>query len=551
MTATPPPARTLPELLARCAAEVPHREALVAGTQRFSYADLARETAASAVAIGGLGIGDGDRVALLAPNIAGWIPIAIAAQALGARVDAFNTWVKAYDLAHLLTESQAGLLVMADGVRGSDLLGEAAALLPELTTAASPGWRSARFPSIRSVAVLGDRVPPGAYSWNRTVGAARGQAHDLRSLSVDPANREEDTAFVVYTSGSTKQPKAVPLAHRNLIVNGFHIGERLRLGGEDRVWFASPLFWSFGCANALMATMTHQACFVLQERFEAREAAELMRREHVTAAYLLPTMSEALEAAVPDELRALECLQTGVTIGRPDEVERAAVTLGISGICNVYGATETYGNCCVTDRQQPLDERLHTQGQPLPGVELRIVEPETGDRLDIGAVGELHVRGRITPGYLNDDEANAAAFSPDGWYRTGDRMTINSDGSVTYLGRLSDMIKTSGINVSPAEVETFLSTHPDIAQAVVLGAPHPTRDEVVVAFVVPRDDALTAETVIQYCRDNIASYKVPWVVSLVPSLPQTGTGKVSRRDMLDAATSLVRARVDSTAALPR
>ncbi len=545
MNPEPPRARTLPQLLADAAAAAPAHEALVAGQSRLTYAELATASAGAAGALASLEVGDGDCVALLAPNIAEWIPVAIGAQALGARVDAFNTWVKAYDLEFLLASSQAKVLVMVASVRNSDLLAELGSLVPEMTAAASTDWASSRFPALQHVVVIGEKVPAGAHRWSDLVERTASQAQSpeppelLERLMVEPSAHAEAIAFVLYTSGSTSKPKAVPLAHRDLIVNGFQIGERMGLGPQDRVWFGSPLFWSFGCANALMATMTHQGCFVLQEQFEARAALELMIAERVNAAYLLPAMTDALAREVAEEMRGLATLRTGVTIGRPDEVERAAVTLGVASICNVYGATENYGNCCVTDHRLPLAQRLVTQGPPLPGVQARVVDEQSGRTLPPGEPGELHVRGRVTPGYLNDDEANSKAFTADGWYRTGDRMVINADGSVTYIGRLTDMIKTSGINVSPAEVESFLATHPDVAEAVVLGAPHPTRDQVVVAFVVPRSDALSSQDVIDYCRRNIAGYKVPYAVAVVASIPKTGTGKLVRRNLLDTATSLV------------
>lgn len=538
-----PTAVTLPQLLIECAAAGPHREALVAGGTRLTYGRLADEAALAASVLSALGVADGDCVALLAPNIPEWIPLAVGIQSLGARVDAFNTWVKAYDLDYLLRTSGAEVLVMVDAVRSSNLAGELATLVPEMANAAPGEWRSERYPSLRHVLVIGDNVTGGAHSWALLRGAARERLGERPTLT-DRSGGSGEIAYVLYTSGSTKNPKAVPLEHRKLIENGFHIGERMGLGSDDRVWFGSPLFWSFGCANAVMATFTHHACLVLQEQFEPRSALELMSAEKATAAYLLPAMTDALASTVGSEMNALESLRTGVTIGRPDEVERVAVRLGVREICNVYGATENYGNCCVTDHRQPLGARLRTQGQPLPGVEARVVDAETGEVLAAGMAGELQVRGRVTPGYLNDDEANAAAFIADGWYRTGDRMVINDDGSVTYIGRLTDMIKTSGINVSPAEVESFLTTHPGVSEAIVMGAPHPTRDQVVVAFVVPCFPALSAQELIDFCRENIAGYKVPWVVSIVSSIPTTGTGKVARRTLHDAATALVDERID-------
>ncbi len=535
-----PSASTLPELLRATATRAPGSDALVAGSTRWTYAQLSRQSDVAAEVLAGLGIGVDDTVALLAPNIAEWIPVAFGAMTLGARVDAFNTWVKAYDIDYLLGSSAASVLVMVDRVRSSDLVAELETLLPEVFGVAPDGsWHSDRFPHLRHVVVIGDWVPTGALSWRELAA----QAADAEPRPRVPAARAGEPAFVLYTSGSTKNPKAVPLCHRDLILNGFHIGERMGITAADRVWFGSPLFWSFGCANALMNAMSHGACFVLQEQFDPVSAADLMTDERVTAAYLLPAMVDALVGSVAERIRAVETLRTGATIGRPEEVRRAIVDLGIDGMCNVYGSTETYGNCCVTDRAMPLDTRLTTQGEPLTGVEVRVVDQETGALLARGAPGELQVRGRIMPGYLGDDGANADAFTTDGWFRTGDRMVVNPDGTVSFVGRISDMIKTSGINVSPAEVESFLAGHPEIAETVVLGAAHPSKDEVVVAFVVARTPDLTADDVVAYCKDRIAGYKVPWVVSIVDSLPRTGTGKLVRRTLQQSAAELVSAKL--------
>jgi fatty-acyl-CoA synthase len=530
--AAPPAATTLPELLDDLAAHSPDADALVAGPTRLTYQQLAEHTQVAARVLAALGAGVDTVVGLMAPNLAEWIPVAVGAQRLGARVDAFNTWAKAYDLDFLLGSSSAPILVLADRVRGADLVAELRTLVPEID---DPGpLRSRRFPHLRHVVVIGSDIPAGARSWTDLVAE-----HCDGAPVTGPADRGDCPAYVLYTSGSTSNPKAVPLCHRDLIVNGFHIGERMGLGAHDRVWFGSPLFWSYGCANALMATLTHGACFVLAEQFSAEGAAQLMHREQVTAAYLLPTMIDAFAGGVAQEVRSVTSLRTGLTIGRPEAIDRAAHELGISDICNIYGSTETYGNCCVTDHRMPLERRRVTQGKPLPGVEVRIVDEDTGAVLPAGEPGEAQVRGRLTPGYLGDGSDNETAFTPDGWFRTGDRLVVNTDGTVSFVDRTSDMIKTSGINVSPAEVESFLIDHPGVGEVLVVGAPHPSKDEVVVAFVVPANDDITPEELMRHCKENIAGYKTPWLVSLVTELPRTGTGKIVRRGLRDRAAELV------------
>lgn len=529
----PPESTTLPALVRDAAAATPDAAALVAGPTRWTYRELDREARRAASVLAGLGVGRGENVGLLATNTAVWPAVALGAMRTGARVDAFNTWAKAWDLDHLIGASRCRVLVLTPRVRSADLLGELRGLVPELWSADPGAWHSERFPALRHVVVLEGDAPRGALRWDELSETAEPTDPDAIDAHGD------DPAFVLYTSGSTRYPKAVPLLHRDLIVNGFHIGERMALTTADRVWLGSPLFWSYGAANALMATLTHGACLVLQEQFAAEDAATLLADERCTAAYLLPSITDAL-ATVAERVRAVSSLRTGLTIGRPDEVRRAVEELDVPGICNVYGSTETYGNCCVTSQDTPLELRLTTQGPPLPGVELRVVD-EAGEVLGDGELGELQVRGRVMPGYLGDADATAAVLTEDGWYRTGDRLRIRPDGAVEFGARLTDMIKTSGINVAPAEVESYLSGHPAVTDVAVVGAPHPSRGEVVVAFVTT-DREVDGEELRRYCREGVAGYKVPWEVVVVPRLPTTATGKLVRRVLVEQATERIEAR---------
>lgn len=536
---TPPDVATLPALLDLQAERFGGREAIVAGETRMTYAALADEVARVAAGLAALGVARGTHVALLLPNRAEWVVAAFAALRLGAVVESFNTWVKAYDLRHLIGSSGAEVLIMVPGVRTADLLAELRALAPDLWESG----RSAEFPHLRHLVLLGGEsptpAPPGSLSFDSL--KQDGPVPPITAAA-------EDAAYVLYTSGTTSLPKAVPLAHRALIENGFAIGSRMGLGPDDRVWLGSPLFWSYGCANAAMATFGHGACLVLQERFTAKSAVQLMADERVTAAYLLPSLTSAFEQEALDEIRAIDSLRTGLVIGTPEEFRRTSMGLGIAGLCNVYGSTESYGNCCVTDHRMPLEQRMVCQGQPLPGVELRVAGE--GDAvLAVGEVGEFQVRGRIMTGYIGNPEATTEALTADGWYRSGDTGRVLDDGTVQFVGRATDMIKTSGINVSPAEVESFLAGHADVAEVGVVGAPHPDRGEVTIAFVVPRAGRQPSEDeLLAYCKKSLSGYKTPWAIAVIDALPKTTTGKMLRRELRDPAASLVEHRLAGRAA---
>lgn len=518
----------LVDSLARTAGD---RPAVSHEGKRATYAMLGDRSMRAAAALERLGVGPGDVVGLLAPNGIEWLTIAIAVVRRGGTLHAFNTWVRPVELDYLLRASEPKVLLVVDEFAGTNFVDAVADLVPEVRSQQSDELSAPRYPSLQHIIVLGAEPDlPGLHSWDALVAAS--VADTARDLSDGST-----VAVVVYTSGSTRAPKAVPLEQRAMIDNGFAIGQRMRLSDQDRVWLASPLFWSYGVANALMATFTHGAMLVLEHRFDASTAAATFRREQCTAAYLLPTMVDALCQEVAAEVRAVKSLRTGLTIGRPDEVRRVVDDLGIDGICNVYGSTEVYGNCCVTDTADPLEVRLNSQGRPLPGVELRIVD-ESGTVLPTGQPGQIEVRGRVMSGYLpGPDDEIESPFASQGWFRTGDTGLLREDGRMQFVGRHSEMIKTAGINVSPADIEAVLRSLPGVLEAAVVGVKDPVRGEVPVAFLVT-SRPLADDEVMSQCREQLSSYKVPRRVCRVEALPVTATGKLSRKSLVEMATQL-------------
>lgn len=521
-----PSSRTLHDLLEEQAQRQGDAEAVVHAAGRTSYAELSSRAERVRLALRQAGVRRGDRVGLLVTNRIEWLECCFGAAGAQATVHAFNTWVTARELDHLLDQADCTVLVLLHGYGRHDYLEDLRGLVPELWECGPGQWKSRRYPSLRAVVVVGGEAPPGGLGYERWL---REAAHaPMPEPSEEGVPSAVAAAVVLYTSGSTARPKAVPLLHYGMVENGYHIGERMGLSQLDRVWLGSPLFWSFGCANALMATLTHGATLVLQEQFSAVGAVDLMHREACTAAYLLPTLTRAIVNEEGVDVGRLGSLRTGLTIGTPDDVRLAVETLGVESLCNVYGSTETYGNCCVTPHDLPLADRLVCQGPPLPGVHLRIVDPVTRVPAPPGQVGEIEVTGYLTPGYLGTAEQNDV-FTRDGYYRSGDLGHLDERGWLHYAARATDMIKTSGINVAPAEVEEFLLTVDGVAQVAVVGAPDESRGEVVVAFVVPEPGTSVEEQqVIASCRGGIAAYKVPARVIVVEELPKTGTGKLHR-----------------------
>jgi fatty-acyl-CoA synthase len=527
---TPPYSRTLFELLCEQAERFAERVAVICGERRATYRDLADGAGRIAAALGARGIGRGDRVGILVNNRLEWLEACFAATALGAVAVPFSTWSKPSELAYLLADSDVDALIAVDRFGGQDFAGPLADLAPD-------------HPRLRLIVMLGDDVRPGWIAYDDLRASAKPLA-PLAPLAPGEGASAADDALILYTSGSSARPKAVRLQHYAIIENGFNIGERMGLAPDDRVLLAPPLFWAYGACNALPATLSHGAALVLQGRFDAGEWIGLVERHRCTAAYTLPSITGAVLRHPEFRRERVASLRTGLMIGSPEEVRIAAEELGAADICNIYGSTEIYGNSCVTPCAWSLDRRMAGQGPPLPGVRLRIIDPETGGTLPEGDTGALEVAGYVTPGYCGASTAhNAGTFTADGYFRTGDLGFVDKEGGFHFVARDADIIKRAGINVSPAEVEGLLLRHPCVAQAAVVGVAAGERGEAIVAFVVPEPEAaIDGEALRAHCRTLASSYKVPDHIEIRAALPVTETGKLFRRALREEAEKLMQDR---------
>ena len=525
-----PRSATLGGLLDEIVAARPGAEAVVFRGERLTYGGLRARVDVLARALLGLGVGHGDRVALLLPNRPEWLIGALAAAKAGATTVAISTFSAPREIVWTLEHAQPRVIITMESFRGREYLSAIHAVCPELAAAAPGALHSARLPELRAVVSIDARRHDGVMPWAALL--ADTPAVSAAGLAAaQAAVRPTDIALVLYTSGSTATPKGVMLAHGGVVANGFDIGERMRLTRRDRVWLSVPLFWSFGSANALPAILTHGGGFVLQDSFEPGEALALLDGERCSVYYGMANMARAILEHPDRSRRALAAMRTGLTIGLPEDIQMTMEAVNAPELCNVYGATETYGNCAVTDAHDPLDLRLTTQGRPLPGMTIHAVDPDTGTRLPPGEVGEFRVKGHLTPGYYHDPEQTRAALDAEGAFITGDLGVVREDGRVSFRGRLKELIKTGGANVAPLEVEAILMTHPAVQQAYVVGVADRARGEVGVAAVELRPGAsATAEALTAFCRERLASYKVPAriVFRKAEEFPRTATGKVQK-----------------------
>ena len=516
---------TIPDLLEELATRQPDHELVVdeSGRVRWSYAETrarARDLARGLVA---LDVRRGDRVALLMSNRPEWLVIDFAVTLLGATLVPISTWSRPRELEYVLGHCAASVLFTMPRFGSHDYL---------QTMTDLGGAGSSRLPHLRRIVVCGAAParPAGALpSLDAVVALGRG-VDDAALAEARRSVTPEDIGCILYTSGTTSAPKGVQLAQGGLIENMWHIGERQHLTPADRMWMGISLFWSFGCANALFAVMTHGGTIVLQEHMEPGAALALIERERCTVYYGTPNIALALTEHPDRARRDLSSLRTGAAIGAPAAMQMV-MDLGAREICNVYGLTECYGNCSVTDAHDPPEVRRTTVGFPLPGQEVRVVDRESRRPLPAGEVGEILVRGRLTPGYYADPERNAASFDAEGFLLTGDLGFVGEDGRLRFRGRIKEMVKTGGINVAPAEIEEVLLGHPAVEQAYVVGVPDPRKEEVLVAVVVPRaGQTVDLDALRALCQDALAAYKVPQVIHVMAreALPLTSTGKVQK-----------------------
>ena len=502
-------AATTAAALAAQSRQCPDTPFVVAEDGSVDYAEAARICADVADGLAEAGLRPGDRIGVLLPNGVRWCLAALGAHAAGLGVVPLNTWYRERELADVV--DRAGLrAIMSAPADGDDPAPE-----PTLLTLS---WRR------------GARLPDGVRPSDRDTAQV---AARLESSPVDG----DSEAFLLFTSGSTARPKAVPLPQAGLVRNAYAVGERQGVVTGDGIWFAAPLFFVFGCCNALPNALTHGATLCVQERFDAASALEFIERNACTVYYGVAPMTRAL-AAHPDlATRDISTLRTGTANATPEDLRIAIEVLGVGQVCNAYGMTEAYGHTTITDHTDPPEIRMHTQGRALPTQQIRVVD-DAGEPVAPGRPGHIQLRGCTTPGYLDGDQPESG-LTADGWFRTGDLGTLDDNERLHFLGRSTDVIKSKGINVSPAEVEALLGSHPAVDEAYVFGVPTGTGDEQVGAALVcataPAEPADLAASVRLWAADQLARYKLPtllWVIEPA-ELPLTATGKVSKRLLRD------------------
>ena len=515
---------TIGENLRRTVERVPNAEALVVRHQdyRATYAELWDQTTRAARGLLARGVNKGDRVGIWSPNRAEWVITQYATARIGAILVNINPAYKTAELSYALKQSGTSLLLLARAFRTADYVG----MLDEVREGC---------PELRQTIVLDD-------DWHALLAAAdRVGSDDLAAL--EGSLQFDEPINIQYTSGTTGFPKGATLSHHNILNNGFFIGEALRYSERDRVCIPVPFYHCFGMVLGNLACTTHGACMVVPgESYEPLAVMETVQAERCTALYGVPTMfiGELDHPRFADF--DFSSLRTGIMAGSPCPVEvmrKVQSHMHMPEVTICYGMTETAPVSTQSSTDDPLDKRVSTVGRIHPHVEIKIVDPATGQVVPRGQPGELCTRGySVMLGYWNNPEATSDAIDAARWMHTGDLATMDDEGYVNIVGRIKDMIIRGGENIYPREIEEFLYTHPDVSDVQVIGVPSQRYGEEVMAWIKAREGArVNEEDLVAFCRGKIATYKIPRYWKFVDGFPMTVTGKIQKFKMREVAVS--------------
>ena len=514
-TSVPLLEETIPQNLARTVAEHPERDALVSVEQglRYTYTEFAGEVDRVARGLMGIGVAKGDRVGIWSPNYAEWVLVQYATARIGAILVTINPAYRSSELEYVLNQSQVSVLVAVESFLTSD-------------------YRS-------MITEVWDRVPAERVvylhtsDWDTLLEAA-GTVPADRLEERSAQLRPDDAINIQYTSGTTGFPKGATLSHRNILNNGLFIGEACQYTAGDRVCIPVPFYHCFGMVLGNLACTTHGSAMVIPAAgFDPRATLQAVAAERCTSLYGVPTMFIA-ELGEPDLADYdLSSLRTGIMAGSPCPIEvmrQVVDQMNMSEVTIAYGMTETSPVSTQTSADDPLEKRVTTVGRVHPHVEIRIVDPATGEVVPRGTSGEFQTRGySVMLGYWNDPERTAEAIDADGWMHTGDLAVMDGEGYVNIVGRIKDMIIRGGENVYPREVEEFLYTHPDVVDVQVIGVPDIRYGEEIMAWVrLQEGSGATEEDIKDFCRGTIAHYKVPRYIRFTDTFPMTITGKIQK-----------------------
>ncbi len=525
---------TLSSLLREQTQKNPSQEFMVYADRdlRFTYKEFDSRVDDMARGLLAIGVKKGDHVGIWATNVPDWLTYMFAAARIGAVTVTVNTSYKLHELEYLVHQSDISTLCLSDGMKDSNYVSMIKELIPEIDEFERGCLKAKKFPVLKNVVFMGPEKFRGMFSTPELL--LLGQHVDIDEvLSIEKTLTTHEVINMQYTSGTTGFPKGVMLSHHNIINNGFTIGECMKYTSKERVCLPVPLFHCFGIVLGVMAVLSHGATHVMLEAFDPLVVLASVHKEKCTALYGVPTMFIAELNHPMFSMFDMSSLRTGIMAGSLcpiDLMKQVMSKMNLTEITSVYGLTETSPGMTQSRTDDPMEIRATTVGKELPGIEVKVINPDTGKECAVGEQGEMCCRGyNVMKGYYKMPEATAEIIDKDGFLHSGDLGTKDEQGFFRITGRIKDMIIRGGENIYPREIEEFLRVMPQIKDIQVAGVSDKRLGEITGAFIILKDgETLTEQDVLEYCRGKIAKYKTPQLVMFVDAFPMTGSGKIQK-----------------------
>ena len=527
--------RCIGQVLDDTADKYPERDALVVKheNRRFTYRQLKQEVEVAARGLLSLGIRKGDRIGIWSTNSSEWVITQFATAKIGAILVNINPLNRAFELKHVLQQSECQALLLIDGFRDANYVSIFREICPELESSAPGDLQSTNLPGLRTIIFIGNSVAAGMFSWEELL--RRGQTTSLEGLRQRESELEfDDPINIQYTSGTTGLPKGAMLSHHNIVNNAQFIAAALRLSPEDRLCIPVPFYHCFGMVLGNMACVVSGATMVVPAAYFDPEATlRAIHEEKCTALHGVPTMFIAELSSPNFKDFDLSSLRTGIMSGSPCPIEvmrRVVKEMNCRELTIAYGQTEASPVITQTTTDDPIEVRVTTVGKALPHTEIKIIDPVSGKVTPRGVAGELCTRGYLVmKGYYRNPEATSKAIDDDGWLHTGDLAVLDDRGYFKIVGRSKDMVIRGGENIYPREIEEFLFSCPGILDVQIVGVPDSKYGETVAAWVKLKPGAaLTLEDLKKFCKGKIAEYKIPRYLRVTDDFPMTVSGKIQK-----------------------
>ncbi len=537
---------TLGGFLEKWAFETPDKDFMIYADRglRFTYSEFNKRVDSLAKGLLYLGIGKGDHVGIWATNVPDWLTFTFATAKIGAVLVTVNTSYKSHELQYLMENSDLHTICIIDGWRDSDYIQILKNLVPELATSERGFLKSEKFPYLKNVVFIGPEKHRGMFNTQELI--LLGEHIDDSELEFAKLNVSPyDVVNMQYTSGTTGFPKGVMLTHVNILNNGFGIGECQKFTNKDIVCLPPPLFHCFGIVLGMMAIITHGCSVVMIESFDPLLVLASVEKEKCTALYGVPTMFIAELNHPMFDMFDLSSLRTGIMAGSlcPIETMRAVIEkMNMKDITIVYGLTETSPGMTQSHADDSLEVKVTTVGRELPGIEVKVLNPETDEEVPVGVQGEMCCKGyNIMKGYYKNPEATAAIIDKNGFLHSGDLGVKTPEGNFKITGRIKDMIIRGGENIYPREIEEFLYLMPEIRDVQVAGITSPKYGEEVGAFIILHEGKnLSEEDIKDFCRGKISRFKIPKYIFFLKEFPMTASGKIQKYKLREMGVDLLK-----------